>query len=232
MSNSKFIPLGDNDKVVWLNNFTTKLATNATLLGFTPAEITALQKDNAYFSYLISTIELLRQNLLNFVGYKNLAKYAKKDQHNGALPVVPSLGTPPPAVAEGIFDRAAKLAGRAKLSLNYTEAIGADLGIISPTSTVDVAALQPELKIKVDVGKPHVRWIKGYSDALDLYVDRDDTLGFVLVGRFTRNEYLDITPLAPGKVFDEWKYKGIFVIADTQVGLFSNVISVDVKKMS
>lgn len=232
MSNSKFIPLGDNDKVVWLNNFTTKLATNATLLGFTPAEITALQKDNAYFSYLISTIELLRQNLLNFVGYKNLAKYAKKDQHNGALPVVPSLGTPPPAVTEGIFDRAAKLAGRAKLSLNYTEAIGADLGIISPTSTVDVAALQPELKIKVDVGKPHVRWIKGYSDALDLYVDRDDTLGFVLVGRFTRNEYLDITPLAPGKVFDEWKYKGIFVIADTQVGLFSNVISVDVKKMS
>jgi hypothetical protein len=76
-----------------------------------------------------------------------------------------------------------------------------------------------------------VRWVKGYSDALDLYVDRDDTLGFVLVGRFTRNEYLDITPLATGKVFDEWKYKGIFVIADTQVGLFSNIISVDVKRM-
>lgn len=231
MSNSKFIPLGDSEKVVWLNNFTTKMGTNATLLGFTPAEITALQKDNAFFQYLVSTIELFRQNLLNFIGYKNMAKYAKKDQHNGALPAVPSMGTPPPAVTEGIFERASKMAGRAKLSLNYTEAIGADLGIISPSSTVDVATLQPELKIKIDVGKPHVRWIKGYSDALDLYADRDDGQGFILIGRFTRNEYLDITPLATGKVFDEWKYKGIYVIADTQVGLYSNVISVDVKRM-
>ncbi|MBC7694973.1 MAG: hypothetical protein H7141_05935 [Burkholderiales bacterium] len=168
---------------------------------------------------------------MNFIGYKNMAKYAKKDQHNGALPAVPSMGTPPPAVTEGIFERASKMAGRAKLSLNYTEAIGADLGIISPSSTVDVATLQPELKIKIDVGKPHVRWIKGYSDALDLYADRDDGQGFILIGRFTRNEYLDITPLATGKVFDEWKYKGIYVIADTQVGLYSNVISVDVKRM-
>lgn len=231
MSTSKFIPTSDPDKVVWLNNFTTKLSTNATLLGFTTAEITALQKDNAYFAYLITTIELLRQNLLNFVGYKNLTKYAKKDQHNGALPTLPSLGTTPPAVTEGIFERAAKLAGRAKLSLNYTDPIGADLGIISPSSTVDVSLLQPELKIKIDVGKPHVRWIKGYSDALDLYVNRDDGLGYVLVGRFTRNEYLDVTALAPTKVFDEWNYKGIYVIADTPIGLYSNIVSVDVKKM-
>lgn len=231
MATAKFIPTGDSEKVVWLNNFTTKLSTNATLLGFTAAEITALQKDNAFYSYLVSTIELFRQNLLNFIGYKNMAKYAKKDQHIGALPTLPAMGTPPPAVTEGIFDRVSKMAARAKLSLNYTDAIGADLGIISPTSTVDIAALQPELKIKIDVGKPHVRWIKGYSDSLDLYADRDDGQGFVLIGRFTRNEYLDITPLAPGKVFDEWKYKGIYVIADTPVGLYSNVISVDVKKM-
>lgn len=223
--------MGDSDKVVWLNNFTTKLATNATLLGFTTAEITALQKDNAYFTYLISTIELLRQNLLNFVGYKNLAKYAKKDQHNAALPALPSLGTPPPAVSEGIFDRAAKLAGRAKLSLNYTEAIGADLGIISPSSSVNLDTLQPFINIKIDVGKPHLKWVKGVADAIDLYADRNDGQGFVYVGRLSRNEYLDITPMATNKVYDEWKYKGIYVIADTQVGLYSDIKSVDIKKL-
>lgn len=231
MSNAKFIPLGDSEKVVWLNNFTTKLSTNATLLGFTAAEITALQKDNAFYSYLVSTIELFRQNLLNFIGYKNMAKYANKDQHIGALPTLPTMGTPPPAVTEGIFDRVSKMAARAKLSANYTENIGADLGIISPVETVDVDAMQPDLKIKIDVGKPHIKWVKGYSDALDLYADRDDGLGFVLVGRFNRNEYLDITPLAARKVFDEWSYKGVYVIADTQVGLFSKVTTVLLKKM-
>jgi hypothetical protein len=32
-------------------------------------------------------------------------------------------------------------------------------------------------------------------------------------------------------VFDEWKYKAIDVIANEQVGLYSMVSSIDVKKM-
>ena len=228
---TRFIPSSDAEKGIWLNNFTAKLAVYAVLLGFTPAEITALQKDNAFYQFLISTIEQFRQYLLSLAGYKNMAKHAAKDQHIGAMPAPPTLGTVPPAVAEGIFDRASRLAARAKVSPNYTDNIGTDLGIISPSITVDMATIQPELKIKLEVGKPHVKWVKGISDGLDLYADRDDGQGFVFVGRLTRGEYLDTTDLATGKVYDEWKYKAIYVVADTQVGLYSNVISVDVKRM-
>ncbi|MES2515379.1 MAG: hypothetical protein V4580_14595 [Bacteroidota bacterium] len=228
---TRFIPASDAEKGIWLNNFTAKLAVYAVLLGFTPAEITALQKDNAFYQYLIGIIEQLKQSLLTFIGYKNMAKHAKAQQHIGALPTLPSMGTPPAVVVEGIFDRASKLAARAKVSPNYNDNIGTDLGIIAPSASIDAATMQPEIKVNLEVGKPHLKWKKGQSDSLDLHVDRDDGQGFVLVGRFTRNEYLDITPLASGKVFDEWKYKGIYVIADTPVGLFSNVISVDVKKM-
>jgi hypothetical protein len=228
---TRFIPSSDADKGVWLNNFTAKFAVYAVLLGFTPAEVTALQKDNAFFQYLIGIIEQLRQNLLTFIGYKNMAKHAAKDQHIGALPSLPSLGTPPAIVIEGIFDRASKLAARAKVSPNYNDNIGTDLGIISPSENIDVATMQPVFKVKLEVGKPHLKWVKGYSDALDLYTDRNDGQGFIFVGRLTKNEYLDITPLASNKVYDEWKYKAIYIIADVQVGLYSNVISVDVKKM-
>lgn len=231
MSSSKFIPTSDSDKVVWLNNFTTKIGLYATPLGVSTAEVTALQKDNAYFSYLISMMEVYRQNLLNLAGYKNMLKKAVGQQHIGTLPVLPTLATAPPPVTEGVFDRVSKLVTRIKASLSYTDNIGSDLGVIAPTETIDIATLQPDIKINLEVGKPHLKWKKGYSDAIDLYVDRNDTLGFILIGRLTRNEYLDIVSLASTKVYDEWHYKGIYVIADTPIGLFSKISSVDVKKM-
>ena len=231
MGNSKFIPASDSEKGIWLNNFTIKLAIYATLLGFTPAEITALQKDNAFFQYLISTIEVFSQYLLNLIGYKNMAKHALINQHIGALPTVPSMGTAPAAVSEGIFDRVSKMATRIKANPNYTENIGADLGILAPATTVDVTTMKPDLSVKLNVGRPHLKWVKGYSDAIDIYVDRNDGVGFVLLGRYTKNESIDVIPLAAGKVYDEWKYKGIYVISDLPVGLYSNVVSIDVKKI-
>lgn len=232
MSNSRFIPTGDSDKVVWLNNFTTKMSLYASALGVTTAELTALQKDNAYFSYIISMMEVYRQNLLNLSKYKNMLKKAVGQQHIGALPALPTLATAPAAVSEGVFDRVSKLAIRIKASLNYTDAIGSDLGVISPAESIDVAALQPDIKVVLEVGKPHLKWKKGLSDAVDLYVDHNDGQGFTLIGRLVRNEYLDLTPVAADKVFEERKYKAVYVIADTQVGLYSKVTSVDVKKMS
>lgn len=229
--NSKFIPSSDADKVVWLNNFSTKMSIYATPLGVTPAELTSLQKDNAFFQYIISVMEVYRQNVLNMAGYKNMLKKAVGQQHIGAIPVLPTLPAAPPSVPEGIFDRVSKLVIRIKASLNYTDNIGSDLGVISPVETIDVTTMQPDIKINLEVGKPHLKWKKGYADALDLYVDRNDDAGFVIIGRFNRNEYLDIVSLPSPKVFDEWHYKGIYVIADTPVGLYSKVTSVVVKKM-
>jgi hypothetical protein len=229
--NAKYLPSSDGQRVIWLGNFTTKMGLYATPLGVTPAELTALQKDNAYFSYLITMMEVYRQNLLNLAGYKNMVKHAIGQQHIGSLPVLPTLPAAPPAVTEGVFDRISKLVTRIKASLNYTENIGSDLGVIAPVEIIDETTMQPDLKVVLNVGKPHIKWKKGYSDGIDLYVDRDDGLGFVLLGRFSRNEYLDVVPLAPGKIFDEWSYKAVYVIADTPVGLYSKVTSVLLKKM-
>lgn len=228
---NRYIPNSDADKGIWLNNFTTKMSGYAATLGVTTAELTALQKDNAAFQYIINTMESYRQYVLNLAGYKNMMKHATANQHIGALPVMPTLPTAPPMVAEGIFDRISKLVTRIKASLNYTDNIGSDLGVIAPSTTVDVSTLQPYINIKIDVGKPHLKWVKGVADAIDLYADRNDGQGFVYVGRLSRNEYLDITPMAANKVYDEWKYKGIYVIADQQVGLYSIIQSIDIKKL-
>lgn len=228
----KYIPNSDAEKGVWFNNFDAKLPLHAGTLGLSSAEVAAVHDDNTAYQYVIGMVELYRQNLSNLISYKNMLKNASGTQHIGAIPSLPVMPGAPATVAEGVFDRVTKLVTRIKNSPGYSDNIGADLGIITPAAPViDVATLQPELSARLDVGRPRLKWIKGYADAIDLYADRNDGGGFVLLGRLLKNEYIDVTSLAAGKIFDEWKYKAIYVIGDEQVGLFSKVTGVDVKKL-
>ena len=151
-------------------------------------------------------------------------------QHLGALPTAPTLATAPAVVSEGVFDRISKLVKRIKASTSYTEAMGNDLGIIAPVQTFDANTMQPELKVTLDGDRPHIKCSKGYSDAIDLYVDRKDGAGFVLIGRLTKPDYIDIVSLSANVSLAEWDYKARYVIANDVVGLMSAVTSIVVKK--
>ncbi len=229
-THANFLPGADADRVIWLNNFSAKIATYAALVGITAAEITSIHNDAAMFQYIMTIQEIYKQNLQNLTGYKSLLKHAIAQQHLGAIPVLPALPTTPTLVSEGVFDRISAYAKRIKASVNYTTNMGQDLGIIAPVVTFDPANLQPVLSVKLDATRPHIKWLKDVTDALDLYADHNDGAGFVLLGRLLRNEYIDVTNLAANKVVDEWHYKAIYVIADQQVGQYSTVVDIMVKK--
>ena len=226
-----YIPNSDSDRNVWLNNFSTKINTYATLVGVTAAEVTAIQKDTAMCTYIINMLEAYKQTVNNITSYKNLLKHAVGQQHLGAIPIAPTLATAPATVAEGVFDRVSKIVKRIKASANYTEAMGNDLGIIAPVQTFDPNTLQPELKVNLDAGRPHIKCSKGYADAIDLYVDRKDGLGFVLIGRLLKLDYIDVIGLPANTLLAEWDYKAMYVIGNSNVGLMSGVVSVVVKKL-
>jgi hypothetical protein len=232
MSKTSYLPAPDGDRVIWMNNFTAKIGTYAASVGITAAEVTAVQKDAAMYQYIVNLQEVYKQTLQNVINYKRLLKKANAQQHLSAvLPALPALATAPAPVPEGVFDRISNLVKRIKASVNYTDSMGSDLGIISPVVSIDPSSMQPDLQVKTDAGRPHVKWVRGEADALDLYADRNDGSGFVYLGRFMRNEYIDTTNLASNKVLDEWRYKGIFVIADIQVGLYSPVVEISVKRV-
>jgi hypothetical protein len=226
-----YLPSSDADRAVWLNNFAAKIGTYATSVGITAAEVTSITNDKAFFQYVVNMVDAYKQTLNNLTSYKNMLKHAVGQQHIGAIPTAPALGAAPAAVTEGVFDRISKFVQRIKASINYTEAIGEDLGIIAPDSVIDPTTLQPVLKVKLDAGRPHIKSSKGVADAIDLYVDRKDGAGFILLGRLLKADYIDTANLPSATPLAEWDYKARYVIGNDPVGLMSAVESIVVKQL-
>lgn len=227
MSNGDYIPTSDADKGPWMDNFVLKLAIYQALFNIPEPEMVQLSKDNEMYGFALNLLNAAKQTQQNITAFKNALKHQNGSQELGPVPEWPSTLPPaPPAVPAGIFDRVRSLVQRIKNSPGYTEAIGQDLDIISSLSSIDLNTISPVLKSTIDVGRPHLRWPKGVSDAIDLYADHNDGNGFQHLGRFMRGEYLDITPLPSGKAAEEYKYKAVYVIGDAQVGVMSQVLSV------
>jgi len=228
---NNYIPNADADKGIWMSNFNAKIPGYVGVLSVTPADILAFQQDTNMFQYVINMAEVFKQTLNNITAYKQLMKHAGGQQHLGYIPTLPALATPPAGVPEGIFDRVSKLVKRIKTDANYTEAIGHDLGIIAVVQSFNAEALKPDLRVTLDAGRPHIKCTKGYADAVDLYADRRDNAGFVLIGRLTKPDFIDAASLPANTVITEWDYKAMYVIDNNSVGLMSAVVSVVVKKM-
>jgi hypothetical protein len=230
-SSINYIPNSDSERVTWMNNFNNKLPSYATPLGLTAAEISGVADDTAMFAYVVNLSNIYKQTSRNMIAFKNQLKHKQDDAGQlGAIPGLPTIVAPPTAVAEGVFDRISRLVARIKNSENYTESMGRDLDIIAPVPVMNTAAMQPSLKVSLDAGRPLVKWVKGASDALDLFVNRNDGAGFVLLGRFITPEYIDTVTLNSTASMMQWDYRGMYVMGNNQIGISSAVVGVVVKK--
>lgn len=72
-----------------------------------------------------------------------------------------------------------------------------------------------------------LKWKKGDSDSVNIYVDGHDNLGFVLLRSTVRNT----APLAPNTYTATWDYKLRYKIGDDEVGNFSPIISINVLRV-
>jgi hypothetical protein len=227
MSNQTYLPRADKDRVVWLKNFNTKFSLYATSLGFSPAEATGITNDTTMFTYIVDMVELFKNEQGKRVAYKNLLVNGDLSTPVSTIPSVPALPAAPPAVQAGIFRRLAKTVQRIKNHPAYNNAIGQDLGIIGAVNVIDTETMKPILKGALDAGRPIIKWKKGDADSIDIYVDRNDGKGFVFLANDSHPDYIDTFPIPATAI---WEYKGIYKIADEQVGEFSDAISITVTK--
>ena len=225
MSKSYFLPSNEPGKRKWLKNFAGKMPTYATTVGVTPAEVTQVAADDLFFTFVCDAHGAHTHTTRDWTAYKHQAAHGTK---LGDIPVTPTPGTPPPTVPPDIFGRNAKLAARIKKHPACTNAIAQDLGIVGAEVIIDPTNYQPILTLSLNAGHPHIGWPKLGMDSLELWVDRGDSKGFVLLTYTTNTDFADLSPLPAPGVSAVWKYKAIYRLNDAQVGQWSDVATIGV----
>jgi len=211
-----YVPADDLGKADFLDNLAVKIGGYAALFGLTPAEVASVQADATLFNYILDMQEAHKTFKQNLTKYKNMLRDGDPDLL-GPLPVSPAM-PPPPLVGKNIFGRTRELVARIKTASAYNKAIGEDLGIVGDEQAPNIPSLKPQLKSRVDAGRPLIIWTKGRADALDIYVDRLDGAGFVFLATDIKPDYLDTTPVPAGANSVVYDYKAIYRIRDEQVG--------------
>ena len=232
MYRPSFIPSNPAEFDVWFKNFVAKLAQYTALFSISATEYSALQADSTMVSYAVYQKESSFNDAERRKNYLKALLYGDLNCTLGAFPVSVAQAAAPAAVLGGVMYRLKKMITRIKNMLAYNESIGSELGIweTTPVSMTTISTktgtIKPYFVLVLEKGRPMIKWKKGPIDGIDIYVDRNDGNGFVMLYGCNRSKYIDMSPLP--KVLTNWTYKIIYRKGVEQYGLFSDPSSIAV----
>lgn len=204
MSTTDFVPRRDADQTVWLKNLRDKLPTHAGVLGWSAAEIKAMQKQ---CDDLISTIALNQQKFAEYQAQVATTK-ALKETGIGAV-------------------RGA--ARRIKSAVSYTEAMGKDLGLIGGgTGLAAPTAFKAQATAELHPGFVRIKWRKAGCDSVNVYSRRTGESEWRFLGRDTVSPYDDAAPTAQPGINESREYRVIALRKDQEIGEPSDILSITV----
>lgn len=225
MPNSTYMPHDDSGRAELLEHLTAALPKYSQLLEISEPDLLSLKNDATGFRYILNTLYNTHSYAQQWTNYKNIIRDGGSGSTGWPLPPKQE-ETVPAAVSAGVMPRLSGLAARIKAHKNYTTAIGQDLWLIGASHIVDPSTWKPALSSQYQVGHPVIVWTKANASALEIWVDRNDGNGFVLLNIHTEPNTTDTAPLpVPGNTAI-WKYKALYRLHDEQVGHWSDVINV------
>src|ERR1017187_739366 len=227
---SDYIQQNDDAFNAQLQTYKNGIGGYAAVIGVTAAQMAGQAADAAYYDYVLKCNKLMANAALQWTGWKNLERGGGVPPASGA-PVLPTLPTAVPAVAPGIEARFRALVQQNKSNANYNETIGLALGIEGAQQAgPDLTTIQPVIDALIFGNHVNIKWGWGgnsaFLDICELQVDRGDGKGFGLLAFDTTPGYTDTQPFPAAPV--TWNYRAIYRVGDSQVGVWSNPVSVTV----
>lgn len=223
------IPRTDNELAVWLNNFSGAFATHAMALGFTAADVTAMQNDAAMLQYLVGDmVPAFKNALAARTAYKNLIKDGPVGAPGGAVPAAPALAAPPVSVAPGVVPRIRQMIQRIQAAPAYTEAIGRDLGITGEDggTPADPSTAKPSAKaVALPGSEVRIEFVKGSFDGVVIEGRRKDETQWTMLGTDNYSPYLDTRAPRTAGESEVREYRLRYLLKDETVGDWSDIIS-------
>ncbi len=220
-----WFPTSIGGRADFYSNFAVQFALIALGLGFTAADVTAVQADN-------NLMQFLRNAALQMDAVIAAARQFRKVITEGVVgaptPNWPaqfagSPADPPPDT--GVFQRLDELVKQIRSSKNYTPETGALLGII-PAKSDPIAPdeLKPELSVMALPGNiVQVHFKRGTTNGVDLQIQLDNDVVWNNQGRFVQSPAEISVPENPQNLPRAVQVRGRYFQGNTAVGQFSDV---------
>lgn len=223
-------PRTEAEQAIWLKNFAQAFPTHATALGFTAADVSAVQADAAMFDYLITELLPAYQGALQArTSYKNLMKDGPIGATGGDPPKAPSTGEAPATVGPGIVPRLRGLIQRIKAAPNYTEAIGQALDIVGVLKNApgDDATAKPKVKgTALAGGQVRIEYNKGKFGGVIVEGRRQGETQWTALGQDLYSPFIDTRPPVQPNTPEVREYRVRYLLRDEAVGEWSDIVSV------
>jgi hypothetical protein len=234
MKRNTFYPPAQPKQIIWLTSYANEIQVIGPGLGLTPDEIKAIVADCLWLVYLLQAWLPATRNWSQ-TGTNALAEAQTGDGTKlMVLPVyvAPALPTGAAPVNTGALTRIFAQVQDIKNGGQCSDKDQATLGIVgSAQSGPDYTTLQPVFTVSIVGGQVVIKWTWGgfsaYLDIFELWVDRNDGKGSVLLAMDTTPGYTDTQPFPAARTV--WTYRGIFQVDDARVGLWSQNVSIAVQ---
>ena len=143
---SRWFPTNLPERAMWYENFATQFAAVGVSLGFTANDIGSVTNDNDVFQFLVQADVQIEAYKKAVMQYRKIITEGDIGDANPQFPANPAF-TLPAIVFTGMFERLNKLRSKIMAADNYTDEIGALLGILpkAPDSLVE-AEVKPQIE--------------------------------------------------------------------------------------
>ncbi len=222
-----FLSDTEDGKATEFEQFRDNIGGYVALFNLAAADVTQQAADATYYRELLTFAKTMGSAGPQWTAWKGLALSGQ----SGTEPAIPVKHAAfPPSVPAGILTRFLALANAIKTHKNYTPAIGIILGLEGAEQTgPDLSTIQPDFKAILKGNTVFLDWGWGgnskFLDMIRLEVDRDGK-GFIFLANDTTAGYTDTTPLPATPT--KWTYRGIYIVGDAQVGVWSKPVSITV----
>ena len=192
---SRWFPTNLPARASWFQNFATQFAVVAVSLGFTAADITSVQNDNQVMQFIADINNQLDAFKEAVRQYRVIITEEAVGKTTPQFPVNPVFDLPV-IVPTGIFERLNKLRDRIMSAPDYTDEIGALLGIL-PGSPGSISPSDAKPSVKAFGAQTGYLFSvvvadRAESDMWDVFVLRKGAANWTSAGRFT-GKAADIT---------------------------------------
>lgn len=197
----RWFPTNRIDRAAWFRNFSTQFSQIGISLGFTQAEIDAVNADNAVLQYTTASLTQMDALMRSLRAFEQVVTMDANNSSEPNFPVI-SLPAPPAMVAAGIFERLERLVRRIRCAPAFTPDRGALLGIDRVNARIaDPQNFVPTFKAAA-VAEPYslsVRCAVRLFNGFEVSISRKDSAVWENAGSFYSSPAtITITPATPG----------------------------------